>query len=182
GIPCRQRGCPFELQRRLVEKPPPGPCDRRDRRVPRHLCHVPVAPPAGRRMTRAAPARRRALHPVAWWIWAAGLAICAMRTNNPFLLALIGAVACVVVSARRSNAPWSRSIAFFLRPGAFVIVIRVAIEILFGQRGVPGHVLFTPPQVPLPSWAVAVSVGGPVTFESILEAFVLGLQLAVILV
>jgi energy-coupling factor transport system permease protein len=132
-------------------------------------------------MTRAATPRRRALHPVAWWLWAAGLAVCAMRTNNPFLLALIGVVACVVVSARRSSAPWSRSIAFFLRVGVFVIVIRVVIEILFGQRGVPGHVLFTLPQAPLPSWAAAVSVGGPVTLESILNAFVLGLQLAVIL-
>ena len=132
-------------------------------------------------MTRAAAPRRRSLHPVAWWVWAAGLAICAMRTNNPFLLALIGAVACVVVSVRRSSAPWSRSIAFFLRLGVLVIVIRVVIEILFGQRGVPGHVLFTLPRVPLPSWAVAVSIGGPVTLESILNAFVLGLQIAVIL-
>jgi energy-coupling factor transport system permease protein len=118
---------------------------------------------------------------VAWWIWAAGLAICAMRTNNPFLLALIGAVTCVVVSMRRSSAPWSRSITFFLRVGLLVIAIRIAIEILFGQRGVPGHVLFTLPQVPLPAWAAAVSIGGPVTLESILDAFVLGLQLAVIL-
>jgi energy-coupling factor transport system permease protein len=132
-------------------------------------------------MTRAAVPRRRSLHPVAWWLWAAGLAICAMRTNNPFLLALIGVVACVVVSARRSSAPWSRSITFFLRVGLLVIVIRIAIEILFGQRGVPGHVLFTLPQVPLPSWAAAVSIGGPVTLESILDALVLGLQLAVIL-
>ena len=124
-------------------------------------------------MTRAAAPRRRSLHPVAWWLWAAGLAICAMRTNNPFLLALIGAVACVVVSARRSSAPWSRSIAFFLRLGVLVIVIRIVIEILFGQRGIPGHVLFTLPQVPLPSWAAAVSIGGPVTLESILNAFVL---------
>lgn len=132
-------------------------------------------------MTRAAAPRRRSLHPVAWWLWAAGLAICAMRTNNPFLLALIGVVACVVVSARRSSAPWSRSITFFLRVGILVIAIRIVIEILFGQRGVPGHVLFTLPRVPLPSWAVAVSIGGPVTLESILDAFVLGLQLAVIL-
>ena len=99
-------------------------------------------------MTRAATPRRRSLHPVAWWLWAAGLAICAMRTNNPFLLALIGVVACVVVSARRSSAPWSRSIAFFLRIGVLVIVIRVVIEILFGQRGLPGHVLFVFPRVP----------------------------------
>jgi energy-coupling factor transport system permease protein len=132
-------------------------------------------------MTRAAAPRRRSLHPVAWWLWAAGLAICAMRTNNPFLLALIGVVACVVVSARRASAPWSRSIAFFLRVGLLVSAIRIVIEILFGQRGVPGHVLFTLPQVPLPSWAVAVSIGGPVTLESILNAFLVGLQLAVIL-
>ena len=132
-------------------------------------------------MTRAATPRRRSLHPVAWWLWAAGLAICAMRTNNPFLLALIGVVACVVVSARRNSAPWSRSIAFFLRLGVLVIVIRVVMEMLFGQRGVPGHVLFTLPQVPLPSWAVAVSIGGPVTLESLLNAFVEGLQIAVIL-
>ena len=132
-------------------------------------------------MTRAAAPRRRSLHPVAWWLWAAGLAICAMRTNNPFLLGLIGVVACVVVSARRSSAPWSRSITFFLRIGLLVIAIRIVIEILFGQRGIPGHVLFTVPEVPLPSWAAAVSIGGPVTLESILNAFVLGLQIAVIL-
>jgi energy-coupling factor transport system permease protein len=85
------------------------------------------------------------------------------------------------VSLRRSNAPWSRSIAFFLRVGVLVIVIRIVIEILFGQRGVPGHVLFTLPRVPLPSWAAGVSIGGPVTLESILIAFVEGLQIAVIL-
>jgi energy-coupling factor transport system permease protein len=118
---------------------------------------------------------------VAWWLWAAGLAICAMRTNNPFLLALIGAVACFVVSVCRSSAPWSRSITFFLRLGVVVIVIRVVIEILFGQRGLPGHALFNLPQVPLPSWAAAVSIGGAVTLESILTAFVEGLQIAVIL-
>ncbi|HWF16962.1 MAG TPA: energy-coupling factor transporter transmembrane component T [Acidimicrobiales bacterium] len=132
-------------------------------------------------MNRAAAPRHRSLHPVAWWLWASGLAICAMRTNNPFLLALIGAVACFVVSVCRSSAPWSRSIAFFLRIGVIVIVIRVVIEILFGQRGVPGHVLFTLPHVPLPSWAEAVSIGGGVTSESILNAFVAGLQIAVIL-
>jgi energy-coupling factor transport system permease protein len=132
-------------------------------------------------MTRAGTPRRRSLHPVAWWLWAAGLAICAMRTNNPFLLALIAVVACVVVSARRSSAPWARSITFFLRVGVLVIVIRIGIEILFGQRGIPGLVLFTLPEVPLPSWAAAVSIGGPVTLESILNALVLGLQIAVIL-
>ncbi len=131
-------------------------------------------------MTRVATPRRRSLHPVAWWLWAAALATCAARTTNPFLLALIGAVVCFVVSVCRTSAPWSHSIGFFLRLGVVVIVIRVAIEILFGQR-IPGNVLFTLPRVPLPSWAAAVSIGGPVTVESVLNSFVLGLQIAVIL-
>src|SRR5580658_4276602 len=105
-----------------------------------------------------------------------------MRTTNPFLLLLIGSVVCFVVAACRSAAPWSRSIVFFLKLGLLVIVIRVVIEILFGQRGVPGHVLFTLPRLPLPSWAVAVSIGGAVTLESMLNAAVEGMQIAVILV
>jgi energy-coupling factor transport system permease protein len=100
---------------------------------------------------------------------------------NPFLLLLMAGVSCFVVATCRGNAPWSRSLAFFLRLGVLVIVIRVVIEILFGQRGVPGHVLFTLPRVPLPSWAVAVSIGGDVTLESIINAAVEGLQIAVIL-
>lgn len=126
----------------------------------------------------------RPLHPVAWWVWAASLAVVAMQSTNPnpFLLLLVGGVACFVVASCRGNAPWARSLGFFLRLGAVVIAVRVAIEVLFGQRGVPGHVLFTLPRAPLPSWAVAVSIGGPVTIESIVTAFVAGLQIAVILV
>ncbi len=127
---------------------------------------------------------RPPVHPLAWWAWAACLAVAAMQTTNPnpFLLLLIGAVTCFVVASCRGNDPWSRSLALFLRIGLVVIAIRVAIEIVFGKRGVPGHVLFTLPHVPLPSWAAAVSVGGAVTLESILTALVLGLQIAVILV
>ena len=130
---------------------------------------------------RVSAVGRRPLHPVAWWVWSAGLAVCAMRTTNPFLLGLIAAVVCFVVSACRDTAPWSRSIAFFLKLGLLVIVIRVVIEVLFGQRGVPGHVLFTLPHVPLPSWAAAVSIGGAVTLESILNSTLAGMQLAAIL-
>ena len=129
--------------------------------------------------------RPRPLHPLAWWLWAAALAAVAMQSSqnpNPFLLLLVGGVACFVAASCRDNAPWARSLSFFLRLGAVVILIRVAIEILFGQRGVPGHVLFTLPRAPLPSWAAAVSIGGPVTLESVITAFVAGLQIAVILV
>ena len=123
---------------------------------------------------------RRALHPAAWWLWAGCLAGAAIRTTNPLLLVLIAAVAAFVVSARRTTAPWSRSLIVFFRLGLVVIVIRVVIQVIFGNR-LPGHVLFTLPQVPLPQWAEGVSIGGPVTVEAVLQAAVQGLRLAVVL-
>ncbi len=133
-------------------------------------------------MTRRSTASgRRGLHPAAWWLWAGCLAGAATRTTNPILLALIAAVAAFVVSGRRTSAPWSRSIALFFRLGLIVIVVRVVVQVVFGNR-LPGHVLFTLPQVPLPSWAAGVSIGGPVTAEAIVQAAVEGLRLAVILI
>ncbi len=127
------------------------------------------------------PARRRPLHPAAWWLWAACLGGAASRTTNPILLALIAAVVAFVVAARRTSAEWSRSLAVFVRLGLVVIVIRIVLQIVFGYR-LPGHVIVTLPEVPLPSWAEGVSIGGPVTVEAVLGAAVEGMRLAVILV
>jgi energy-coupling factor transport system permease protein len=125
--------------------------------------------------------KRRALHPAAWWLWAAGLATAAIETTNPILLALIGAVVIYVVAARRSTAPWSRSLVVFLRFGLVVIAIRVVIQVLFGDR-IAGDVLFTLPHVSLPTWAAGVSVGGTVTANAVLVAFTEGFRLAVVLI
>lgn len=130
---------------------------------------------------RPAVSARRGLHPAAWWLWAACLAGAAIRTTNPILLMLIAAVAAFVVSARRSSAPWSRSLVVFFRLGLVVIVVRVVVQIIFGNR-LPGHVLFTLPQVPLPAWAEGVSIGGPVTVEAVVGSAVAGLRLAVVLI
>jgi energy-coupling factor transport system permease protein len=124
--------------------------------------------------------RRRALHPAAWWAWAAGLATAAIETTNPVLLSLIAAVVVYVVATKRSAAPWSRSLVVFLRLGLIVIAIRVVVQVLFGDR-IAGHVMFSLPQVSLPSWAAGVSIGGPVTAESVLQALCEGLRLAVVL-
>jgi energy-coupling factor transport system permease protein len=105
----------------------------------------------------------------------------ASRTTNPILLALVAAVVGFVVAARRTSAEWSRSLAVFVRLGLVVIVIRVLLQVVFGYR-LPGHVIVTLPQVPLPSWAAGVSIGGPVTVEEVLGAAVQGMRLAVILV
>ena len=122
----------------------------------------------------------RLLHPGAWWIWAVAVAACALRTTNPVLLCLIIAVAGWVVVSRRADVPWSRSFASFLRLGLIVIAVRLVFQILFGVR-VPGTTLFSIPEVTLPGWAAGVSIGGPVTIESLMAALYQGLRLAAVL-
>jgi energy-coupling factor transport system permease protein len=120
---------------------------------------------------------RRALHPLAWWLWALSLGAAALRTTNPLLLGLLVASAWLVVVARRPEAPWARSFRAFVWLGAIVIVLRVVLQILFGTR-LPGDTVFTLPHVDLPSWAAGVTLGGPVTKEALVSSFAEGLQLA----
>jgi energy-coupling factor transport system permease protein len=124
----------------------------------------------------------RHLHPGAWWLWALGLATAASRTTNPLLLALVIAVSGYVVAARRSQTPWARSYAAFLRLGLAVIVLRVAFQTLFGATDSGSHVLVTLPEFPLPDWVAGIRVGGPVTVEGLLLAAYDGLRLAAVLV
>lgn len=123
----------------------------------------------------------RALHPVAWWLWAIGLAVAASRTTNPLLLGLIIAVAAFVVSERRSDAPWARGFRGYLVAGLIIVVLRVVYRILFGGD-YGDHVLVTLPEIPLPDWAVGVTLGGVITLESVLAAAYDGLRLATLII
>jgi energy-coupling factor transport system permease protein len=122
----------------------------------------------------------RAVHPGAWWAWAIGLAAAASRTTNPLLLVLVLVVAGTVVSARRSQAPWSRSFAVFLKLGLVVVLIRVVAQTLFSPA-LPGTVLLSLPELSLPDWAAGVTLGGDVTVPSLVHALVDGLRLATVL-
>jgi energy-coupling factor transport system permease protein len=126
------------------------------------------------------PRLPRLLHPAAWWAWAIGLAMAASRTTNPLLLALVVAVAGYVVAARRELGAAS-PFGAFLRLGLFVIGMRVLLMALLGG-GVPGlTVLFTLPEIPLPTGAGGVRLGGPVTLEGVLAAAYDGARLAAVL-
>lgn len=128
------------------------------------------------------PRLPRALHPLAWWLWALGLATAASRTTNPLLLLLILAVLGLVVSARRPDAPWARALKYYLGMALVVVAIRVLFRSVFGAAaGAGDQVLFTLPQVPLPSWLAGVQLGGPVTVEGTLGAVYDGLRLGVLL-
>ncbi|WP_114422800.1 CbiQ family ECF transporter T component [Nocardioides houyundeii] len=122
----------------------------------------------------------RELHPMAWWVWAAGLATAASATTNPWLLALVAAVTWVVVAGCRGDGTWARAFRLYLWLAAITVVIRVLFRILLG--GVDGgHVLFRLPAITLPEWAAGIRLLGPVTREAVLAGLYDGMQLACIL-
>jgi len=133
-----------------------------------------VAPP----VVRAEP---RPVHPGAWWTWAVGLAATSARTSNLAILGLIAVVVCLVVWACRVPTPLAHAHALFLRLALAVIVLRMVLQILFAPR-IPGHVVFTLPEATLPGWAAGISIGGPVTVESLVGGFIGAARLALVLI
>ena len=132
------------------------------------------------RLALGAAAIPRWLHPGAWWAWALGLAAAASRTTNPLLLILIVCCAAIVVSARKPDAPWARSFAFFLRLGLVIIIVRVLAQVLFGAS-LGTTVLLDAPGIALPDWFAGVRLGGEITLESLLFALYDGMRLAAII-
>ncbi len=124
--------------------------------------------------------RVRTLHPVAWWLWALGLATAATRTTDPLLLAPVIAVAGLVVAARRTDAPWSRAYRTFLLLGVVVVGVRTAFAALVGTSA-GTTVVADLPEVGLPSLFAGIRLGGPVTAEGLLAGASSGLQLATLL-
>lgn len=122
----------------------------------------------------------RDLHPVAWWVWAIGLATAASFTTNPLVLLLLVGVTTVVVMARRSEQPWSRSFRLYVWVGVVIVVVRVLFHVFIGGGG--ERVLLDLPAVPLPDWVAGVTLLGPVTLESVLFGLYDGLRLATIVI
>lgn len=125
------------------------------------------------------PTHPRVLHPGAWWLWALGLAVAASRTANPVPLLVIVSVTWFVVSARRDDAPWAASYAMFFRLALLVIALHVVFQALLSSQDQGLTVLFTLPQVPLPT-SIGIKLGGVVSLEAVLNAAWAGLQLAAI--
>ena len=125
----------------------------------------------------------RELHPVAWWIWALGLAVAVNRTTNPLLLLLVLAV----LGVRRRQPPQRRALGARVsllphRSRLFVVVSRVVFRCGLRLRHHPDdHILFHLPHIPTPGWYAGIQIGGPVSLEATLSAAVDGLRLGTML-
>lgn len=135
--------------------------------------------PASLAQSRRIP---RILHPIAWWLWAIGLAAVASRTTNPLLLLLILVVLGLVVANRRTAAPWARAFRYYLLLAVLIIVMRVILRSVFAGPTTPAdHILFRLPQLAMPHWYSGIRIGGPVSVEAVLTSAVDGLRLGTLL-
>ncbi len=132
---------------------------------------------AGARLFRT----RLPTHPMAWWVWALGLAAAASRTTNPLLLLLLVAVAAFVVAARRPMTTWARGFRAYLIFGLVVVALRTVFHIVLGG-GYGETVLVWLPEIVLPEWSAGIRIGGAVTAEGLASAVYDGMRLATLLV
>jgi len=124
----------------------------------------------------------RDLHPVAWWVWALGLATAASFTTNPLVLLTIIGVATIVVFARRSEQPWADSFRIYVMVAIVIVVMRVLFRVLLGGGADGGEVILDLPEIPLPDFVLGLHLLGPVTRESLLAGLYDGLRLATIVI
>ena len=106
----------------------------------------------------------RALHPLAWWGWAIGLAVAASMTTNPLLLALILGVVCLVVVARRSDSPWARAFRIYVALAVVIVLFRLVLHVLVGFKW-GDHQVLGLPSVGLPRRAAGRNPRGPGVLE-----------------
>lgn len=118
-----------------------------------------------------------ALHPVTWAVWlAAGLTM-VLLTSNPLYITLIGLSALVVYLSRRQTS--HRAIDFLFGAGVVMSLLTVPLNLVTGSTGAT-H-LFDLPTLSLPGWLASVTLGGPVTAESLVYALSHALAIIAIL-
>ncbi len=95
---------------------------------------------------------------------------------------LIFAVLGLVVSLRRTTAPWARAYRYYLFLALTVIAIRIVFRAVFESGVTPAdHILFRLPHIPTPGWYAGIQIGGPVSLEAVLSAGIDGMRLACLL-
>jgi energy-coupling factor transport system permease protein len=104
-------------------------------------------------------AKRSALHPVTWMVWAVVAAAAAVLTRNPLYLSILLGVAGIHYASGSQRRPEGRGWGSLLRLAAGLAILIVPFNALNVHAG--SHVLF---RLPL-HWPL---IGGPITLEAVL--------------
>lgn len=84
-------------------------------------------------MRRLIAKRADAVHPGSWWLLGLALAMAAGLTTSIWVALAICVVALVLARLLRSDAPWARSMGFYLTLAIAIVLVRVGFRILFNS-------------------------------------------------
>lgn len=95
--------------------------------------------------------------PISWWLLAITMAIVAGVSQSAFTQIAICVAALVAILIFREEAPWSRSVKFYLFLAGFVVVARVLFRIVFNIQNPQDPVALN-----LPGFSINLGFGPPV--------------------
>jgi energy-coupling factor transport system permease protein len=124
------------------------------------------------------PFRASALHPATWWVLGLAFATVASLSNGWVIQLIVISSAVAVMLTCREEAPWSRSVRFYLWLGAFVVAVRVLFRIIFNSGASDSAIAFS---------LVELNIGGvrllgSVSWLTLEAAATDGLRLAAIII
>lgn len=121
--------------------------------------------------------------PISWWLLALAMAIFAGSSGSWLVQLLVSATALLLVLTLREDAPWSRSVRFYLFLGLFVVAARVAFRIIFNIPNPNDETLLRLPALSFDlGFGPTVTLLGNVGSESLISGLTDGLRLAAIIV
>jgi energy-coupling factor transport system permease protein len=121
------------------------------------------------------------MHPSTWWVLAISLAVVAGTATNIVQTVSIAASSVLLILIFRENAPWARSLKFYLLLAVAVVVIRVLFRIVFSFSKPTDDVLLNLPSFELNFGLGAIGLLGDVSAAALNGALLDGSRLAAII-
>ncbi|MCF8535763.1 MAG: energy-coupling factor transporter transmembrane protein EcfT, partial [Rhodoluna sp.] len=121
------------------------------------------------------------MHPSTWWVLAISLAVVAGTATNIVQTTSIAASSVMLILLFRENAPWARSLKFYLLLALAVVVIRVLFRIVFSFSKPTDDVLLNLPSFELNFGLGAIGLLGDVSAAALNGALLDGSRLAAII-
>lgn len=121
------------------------------------------------------------IHPTSWWLLAIVLAVISSTASALWLSTAIAALSVGLILLFRENAPWARSLGFYLWLAAAVVLIRIAFRIVFSFSAAGEQVLFRLPALEVNLGLGAIHLFGDISLRSMSGALLDGSRLAAII-
>lgn len=121
------------------------------------------------------------VHPSTWWVLAVSMAIIAGSASQLWQTMAVAIASVGLILLFREDAPWARSLKFYLLLALAVVVIRVVFRIVFSFSQATDTVLLELPRFELNFGLGAIGLLGNVSASAMLAALLDGTRLAAII-